>query len=132
MVGQAFDSFSEIIARGKTMKRRKLTLPGLRLVVLFILLASVVLSSVTQAQDSAGVPVFEISQTGSTIQFAVKASIAIAGTFDNWNATLIFQSPDVTTADLDVEIQAASVDRAVASRTASLRAQTSLTLRTIR
>jgi polyisoprenoid-binding protein YceI len=92
------------------MKRRKLTLPGLRLVVLFILLASVVLSSVTQAQDSAGVPVFEISQTGSTIQFAVKASIAIAGTFDKWNATLTFKSPDVTTAALDVEIQAASVD----------------------
>jgi polyisoprenoid-binding protein YceI len=110
MVGQAFDSFFEIIAKGKTMKRRKLTLPGLKLVVLFILLASVVLSSVTQAQDSAGVPVFEISQTGSTIQFAVKASIAIAGTFDNWNATLTFKSPDVTTAALDVEIQAASVD----------------------
>ena len=91
------------------MKRRKLTLPGLRLVVLFILLASVVLSSVTQAQGSAGVPVFEISQTGSTIQFAVKASIAIAGTFDKWNATLNFKSPDVTTAALDVEIQAASV-----------------------
>ena len=92
------------------MKRRKLTLPGLRLVVLFILMASVVLSSVTQAQDSAGVPVFEISHTGSTIQFAVKASIAIAGTFDKWNATLTFKSPDVTTAALDVEIQAASVD----------------------
>src|SRR5882757_9406008 len=92
------------------MKRRKLTLPGLRLVALFILLASVVLSSVTQAQDSAGVPVFEISQTGSTIQFAVKASIAIAGTFDKWNATLTFKSPDVTTGALDVEIQAASVD----------------------
>ena len=82
----------------------------MRLVVLFILLAFVVLSSVTQAQDSAGVPVFEISQTGSTIQFAVKASIAIAGTFDKWNATLTFKSPDVTTAALDVEIQAASVD----------------------
>jgi polyisoprenoid-binding protein YceI len=110
LVGQALDSFFEIIAKGKTMKRRKLTLPGLRLVVLFILMASVVLSSVTQAQDSAGVPVFEISQTGSTIQFAVKASIAIAGTFDKWNATLTFKSPDVTTAALDVEIQAASVD----------------------
>ena len=91
------------------MKRGNLTLAGMRLVVLFTLMASVVLSSVTQAQDSAGVPVFEISQTGSTIQFAVKASIAIAGTFDKWNATLNFKSPDVTTAALDVEIQAASV-----------------------
>ena len=110
MVGQALDSFFEIIAKAKTMKQRKLTLPGLRLVALLILLPSGVLSSVTQAQDSAGVPVFEISQTGSTIQFAVKASIAIAGTFDKWNATLTFKSPDVTTAALDVEIQAASVD----------------------
>ena len=92
------------------MNRRNLTLAGMRLVVLFILLASVVLSSVTRAQDFAGVPVFEISQTGSTIEFAVKASIAIAGTFDKWNATLTFKSPDVTTAALDVEIQAASVD----------------------
>ena len=92
------------------MKREDITLRGMRLVVLFIFLASVVLSSVTQAQDSAGVPVFEISQTGSTIQFAVKASIAIAGTFDKWNATLTFKSPDVTTAALEVEIQAASVD----------------------
>jgi polyisoprenoid-binding protein YceI len=92
------------------MNQRNLTLAGMRLVFLFSLLASVVLSSVTQAQDSAGVPVFEISQTGSTIQFAVKASIAIAGTFDKWNATLTFKSPDVTTAALDVEIQAASVD----------------------
>jgi polyisoprenoid-binding protein YceI len=110
MVGQALDSFFETIAKGNTMKWRKFTPPGLRLVVLFILLASVVLSSVTQAQDSAGVPVFEISQTGSTIRFAVKASIAIAGTFEKWNATLTFKSPDVTTAALDVEIQAASVD----------------------
>ena len=92
------------------MKRENLTQRSMRLLVLFILLASVVLSSVTRAQDSAGVPVFEISQTGSTIQFAVKASIAIAGTFDKWNATLTFKSPDVTTAALDVEIQAASVD----------------------
>jgi polyisoprenoid-binding protein YceI len=91
------------------MKRGKLTLAEMRLIVL-CLLTSAMLPSVTQAQDSAGVPVFEISQTGSTIQFAVKASIAIAGTFDKWNAALTFKSPDVTTAALDVEIQAASVD----------------------
>jgi len=77
---------------------------------LFVLFASLLFSSVTRAQDSAGVPVFEISQTDSTIQFAVNASIAIAGTFDKWKAALTFSSPDVTTAALDVEIQAASVD----------------------
>jgi hypothetical protein len=53
MVAQALDSFFEIIAKGKTMKWRKLKLPGLRLFALFILvLASVEFSSVIQAQDS--------------------------------------------------------------------------------
>jgi polyisoprenoid-binding protein YceI len=51
-----------------------------------------------------------LTVTNSTIRFAVDASIAIAGTFDKWKATLTFMSPDVTTAALDVEIQAASVD----------------------
>jgi polyisoprenoid-binding protein YceI len=55
-------------------------------------------------------PVFAISQANSSIKFNVKASVAIGGTFDNWNATLTFTSPDVTTGVLDVEIQAASVD----------------------
>jgi polyisoprenoid-binding protein YceI len=81
----------------------------MRLTTLFLFM-SLLFPSVARAQDSAGVPVFAISQTGSTIQFAVNASIAIAGTFDTWNATLTFKSPDVTTAALDVEIQAASVD----------------------
>jgi polyisoprenoid-binding protein YceI len=75
-----------------------------------LLFASLLFPSVALTQDSAGVPVFAISQSGSTIQFAVNASISIAGTFDTWNATLTFKSPDVTTAALDVEIQAASVD----------------------
>jgi polyisoprenoid-binding protein YceI len=38
------------------------------------------------------------------------ASVTIKGTFDKWNATLTFTSPDVTTGALDVEIQAATVD----------------------
>ncbi len=36
--------------------------------------------------------------------------MAIKGTFDKWNAALTFTSPDVTTGQLDVEIQAATVD----------------------
>jgi polyisoprenoid-binding protein YceI len=79
---------------------------AMRLAVICFLV-SVLIPSVSPAQE---VPVFEISQTGSTVQFAVNASIAIAGTFDKWNATLTFKSADVTTAALDVEIQAASVD----------------------
>ena len=46
----------------------------------------------------------------STIKFAVKASVPIEGSFDQWKATLTFTSQDVTTAVFDVEIQAASVD----------------------
>ena len=40
----------------------------------------------------------------------MKASVPIAGNFDKWDATLTFASPDVTTAVLDIKIQAASVN----------------------
>jgi polyisoprenoid-binding protein YceI len=44
------------------------------------------------------------------MKFDVEASVAIKGTFDKWEATLTFTSPDVTTGVLDIKIQAASVD----------------------
>ena len=75
--------------------------------VAICLLASVLIPSLTQAQD---VPVFVITPVQSSIKFDVKASVAIGGTFDKWNATLTFASTDVTAGVLDVEIQAASVD----------------------
>ncbi len=53
---------------------------------------------------------FAITQAGSSIAFNVKASVAIQGTFDKWDAALTFTSPDVTTGVLAVKIQAASVD----------------------
>jgi polyisoprenoid-binding protein YceI len=71
------------------------------------ILASALLPSVSRAQEA---PVFAISQAGSSIAFNVKASVAIQGTFDKWDATLTFTSPDVTTGVLAVNIQAASVD----------------------
>jgi polyisoprenoid-binding protein YceI len=61
---------------------------------------------ISQAQ----VPVFEFSQQQSTIKFSVKASVAIEGNFDKWNATMKFTSTDVATGALDIEIQAASVN----------------------
>ena len=82
------------------------TLAGMRIVAV-CLLASALIPSLSRAQD---VPVFAISTVDSSINFNVKASVAIGGTFDNWNATLTFTSPVVTTGVLDVEIQAASVD----------------------
>jgi polyisoprenoid-binding protein YceI len=89
-----------------TINWGKLTVVGVRLAAL-CLLASAVLPSVSQAQEA---PVFVITPAGSSVAFNVKASVAIQGTFDKWDATLTFASPDVTTAVLDVKIQAASVD----------------------
>jgi len=76
------------------------------LALLPLLAATVLLPPQTRAQ----VPVFEITPVQSTIKFNVKASVAIGGNFDKWDATLTFTSPDVTTGVLDIKIQAASVD----------------------
>jgi polyisoprenoid-binding protein YceI len=72
--------------------------------------AFLLFSSAALAQASAGVPVFEVTPVHSTIKFYVKSSVAIAGIFDKWGATLTFRSPDVTTGSLEVTIQADSVD----------------------
>jgi len=77
---------------------------------LLAFIVSVLFSSAALAQAPAGVPVFAITPIQSQIKFAVHASVSIAGTFDQWNASLTFGSPDVSTGVLDVEIQAASVD----------------------
>ena len=78
-----------------------------RYLALLPLLAAAVLSPLAQAQA----PVFAISPPPeSTVKFSVKASVAIEGTFDKWDSTLTFTSPDVTTGILDIKIQAASVN----------------------
>lgn len=46
----------------------------------------------------------------SKITFYVKASVALEGTFEKWDSTLTFTSPDVTTGVLDIKIQANSVN----------------------
>jgi polyisoprenoid-binding protein YceI len=68
--------------------------------------AAAFLPSLAQAQA----PVFVITPVKSTVKFNVKASVAIDGTFDKWDATLTFTSPEVTTGVLDIKIQAASVN----------------------
>ena len=70
------------------------------------LVVSTLLPSLSRAQA----PVFAITPEDSTITFGVKASVAIEGKFEKWDATLTFTSPDVTTGVLDVKIQAASVN----------------------
>ncbi|MGA7413623.1 MAG: YceI family protein, partial [Bryobacteraceae bacterium] len=63
-----------------------------------------------QTQSPAGVPVFKVSPVSSKITFHVDASSKIDGTFNKWDASLTFASTEVSTAVLDIEIQAASVD----------------------
>ena len=77
---------------------------------IFCILASIFLVSTSRAQSADGVPVFTITPVESSIKFDVKASVAIKGTFDKWDATLTFTSPDVSSGVLDIKIQADSVD----------------------
>jgi polyisoprenoid-binding protein YceI len=80
----------------------------MRLATIWLLaFAWLVFPAVTRAQ---GVPIFTITPEESSITFNVDASVALQGTFDKWDATLTFTSPDVTTGVLDVEIQAATVN----------------------
>jgi len=83
----------------------KLTPSSMRLAVL-CLLAFAVFPSLCRAQ----VPVFKITTEDSSIKFVVKASVAVNGTFDNWDATLTYPSTDPTTGVLDIKIQADSVN----------------------
>jgi polyisoprenoid-binding protein YceI len=84
--------------KGKFMKMRYLAM--------LPIVATALLAPLSLAQ----VPVFEFDKPKSTIGFNVKASVAIAGKFDKWDATLTFTSTDVTTGVLDIKAQAVSVD----------------------
>jgi polyisoprenoid-binding protein YceI len=77
----------------------------MRLVTL-CLLAVALFPAVSRAQ----VPVFKITTEDSSVKFAVKASVAINGTFDKWDATLTYPSTDVSSGVLDIKIQADSVN----------------------
>jgi polyisoprenoid-binding protein YceI len=64
----------------------------------------------TRAQGSGGVPVIKIVKDESSIKFNVKASVALEGTFDKWDAKITMTSADVESGVLDIGIQAANVD----------------------
>jgi polyisoprenoid-binding protein YceI len=81
----------------------------MRLAIL-CLLACGLSPSMPQAQAPAGVPVIKFMKEDSSIKFHVKASVAIDGTFDKWDATATMTSPDVESGVLDIKIQAASVN----------------------
>jgi polyisoprenoid-binding protein YceI len=74
--------------------------------VLLCLLAPAVLPTASQEKG----PVFEFDKQKSSVKFSVKASVALEGTFEKWDATLTFPSTDVTTGVFDIKIDAASVN----------------------
>jgi polyisoprenoid-binding protein YceI len=74
------------------------------------LFALLTLSTGAYAQSSKDAPVYKITPVVSKITFFVKASVTIDGTFNKWDTSLTFTSPDVSTGVLDVKIQADSVD----------------------
>jgi polyisoprenoid-binding protein YceI len=78
--------------------------------IIFCLVASAVIPSLSRAQTPADVPVFAFSKDESSMKFSVQASVALEGKFDKWDATLIYPSTDATAGVLDIKIQAASVD----------------------
>jgi len=66
--------------------------------------------SIFSSANPAEAPVFSITPAESTIKFDVESSVAIVGKFEKWDATLTFTSPELSTAVLDIKIQAATVD----------------------
>jgi polyisoprenoid-binding protein YceI len=74
--------------------------------ILAVAIASAVFPSLNRAQ----VPVFAFTKEESAINFSVKASVALEGKFEQWDATLTYPSTDVTAGVLDIKIQADSVN----------------------
>jgi polyisoprenoid-binding protein YceI len=58
----------------------------------------------------AQVPTYEVTPTESAIKFGVESSVSIKGIFEKWDASVRFSSRDVSSAVLDIEIEADSVN----------------------
>jgi polyisoprenoid-binding protein YceI len=78
----------------------------MRCAVICLIASAALVPSLAQEQG----PVFTITPEQSSIRFFVKASVAIEGNFDKWDATLTFPSADATSGVLDIKIQAATVN----------------------
>jgi polyisoprenoid-binding protein YceI len=98
------------ISKLEYSERRRLSYFAATRMAILCLLVLTMLPSQSRAQTTEGVPVFKISQEGSSVKFSVKASVALEGTFQKWDATLTFTSPALATAVLDIKIQANSVN----------------------
>lgn len=64
----------------------------------------------TGTLSRAQVPVFDIDHASSSVKFNVNASVPVVGTFENWDATIKLSSAKATSAVLDIQIQATSVN----------------------
>ncbi|HEY6412082.1 MAG TPA: YceI family protein [Edaphobacter sp.] len=100
------------------MKREKFRLSTMRIAIL-CLAAAAALPPLAQAQA----PVFATAPADSSIKFYVKASVALVGNFDKWDASLTFKSPDVTTGVLDIKIDAATVNTGSSMKDNKLRSK---------
>ena len=78
----------------------------MRCAVICLIASAALVPSLAQEQG----PVFTITPEQSSIRFFVKASVAIEGNFDKWDATLTFPSADARSGVLDIKIQAATVN----------------------
>jgi len=81
------------------------------------------ISCVAKGQTSKGVPVYKITPVESKIDFGVKASVSIEGTFDKWDASLTFKSTDVATGVFDVKIYADSVNTGSGMKDSELKSE---------
>jgi polyisoprenoid-binding protein YceI len=96
-----------VATRGGEYMFGRRTLCIMRLPVLFLAFSA---SAALPALSQEPLPVFAVTPEGSKITFYIKSSVALAGTFKKWDATMTFTSTDVTTGVLDIKIQADSVD----------------------
>jgi polyisoprenoid-binding protein YceI len=92
-------------------------IPSVLAILAFVSFSTYIL----RAQAPTGVPVFKISPEDSTIKFNVKASVAIEGHFDKWDAGMTFTSTDPTTGVLDIKIAADSVNTGSGMKDGKLR-----------
>jgi len=98
-------SGGRLIKFAKSMRHVRVQAGFMRLAII-CLVTSCLLPLPSRAQA----PVFKIAHEDSTVKFFVKASVALEGTFQKWDATVTFTSPDISTGVLDIKIQADSVD----------------------
>jgi polyisoprenoid-binding protein YceI len=83
---------------------------------------ALVFSSEALAQSPTA-PVFTITPVQSKVTFYVKSSVKLEGSFEKWDATLVFTSTDASTGVLDIKIQADSVNSGSKSKDEKLRGE---------